>query len=250
MKFLLSTVSIMGLALSAHSASELADSGENLIDQWVQTEKSIVTEKVDWQERQAHTQQLTKLYEKELLLLEEELSKAGKNAGFVDEEAEVLKQSIKDSEKARLLAIDYLAQIKPRVLSLYQRLPHPLQQQLEDQHFILQNEVNNATVQDSLRATVKILQESARFDRSFVFEEHAIELNGETLRAKVMYLGLSCAFFQAGESFGKAIPSESGWVFTEESQLQKEITKAFAIQEKAVPSAFFKLPLQLRKEQP
>ena len=60
-----------------------------------------------------------------------------------------------------------------------------------------------------------------------------------------MYLGLSCAFFQAGEKFGKATPSEDGWVFQENPDLEKEIKKAFAIQEKAVPSSFFELPLQL-----
>lgn len=221
---------------------------EQLLSQWVQTEHLIVTEKLGWEERKEHTKQLSSLYQKELVLLAEELSKAGNNAAFVDADTEALKRSIRNSETARVLAIDFLQKLKPRLIDFYQDLPSPLQQQLKEQRFILENEVNNATVQDSLRAVIKILQESARFDRSFVFEEHTIELNGEMLRAKVMYLGLSGAFFQAGDVFGKAEPADGGWVFSEDAPLQKEISKAFAIQEKAVPSAFFTLPLQLGKE--
>lgn len=245
--FLLFTIPIIGFGLSPIANGQENLSGEDIIAQWVKTERLIVTEGLDWQSKQIRSAQLIELYEKELTLLNDELNKAGNNAAVVDEEAIALKQSIQQSEKARLIAIDYLKKIKPRIISLYQKLPNTLQQQLEAQDFILKNDVNNATLHDSLQAIIKILQETARFNRSYVFEEHPIELDGEMLRAKVMYLGLSCAFFQAGDKFGKAHPNENGWTFQQDPKLKKEIKKAFAIQEKAVASSFFELPLKLNK---
>lgn len=219
--------------------------GEDLIDQWVKTERLVVTERLDWEKRKVDSQQLMKLYQAELILLNEELDKTGKHATLFDENSESLKQSIKDSEAARLLAIHYLTQLKPKMLVLVMKFPNILQDQLNEQTFTLQNEVNNATVQDALRAMTKILQEAARFNRNYVFEEQSIELEGEMLRAKVMYLGLSCAFFQAGEKFGTAEPTKEGWVFKLNPNISKEVKKAFAIENKSVPSSFFKLPLRL-----
>jgi len=249
-KFFLFTLPIIGFGFSRVVNGQENVTPENIVDQWVKTERLIVTEELDWKSKQIRSSKLISLYEKELVLLNEELSKAGNNAIIVDDEAEKLKQSIQHSEKARLTAISYLSRIKPRITSLFNNLPTPLQQQLEDQNFILSNDVNNSTLHDSLKAIIKILQETARFDRSYVFEEQPIKLNEEMLRANVMYLGLSCAFLQAGEKYGTAQPSENGWIFQENAKLKKEIKKAFAIQEKAVASSFFELPLKLNKIQP
>ena len=157
-KFLLFKILILVFGLSSIVHGQESPSAEAMIDQWVKTERLIVTEELEWRESSAHSQQLIALYEKELSLLNEELSKAGKNAVVIDEEAESLKQSIQNSEGARLLAIKYLTQLKPRVENLYRKLPNTLQQQLEAQSFILKNDVNNATLSDSLQAIIKILQ--------------------------------------------------------------------------------------------
>ncbi|MBK1834149.1 DUF3450 family protein [Roseibacillus ishigakijimensis] len=217
---------------------------EDLVAQWLKTERLIAQEAADWKAEQAHTAQLLALYEDELALLDEELAQAGKNAPTVDEEAENLKARIAASEQARREAIQFLARLQPRVVALFARFPQPLQKQLEDDAFILEREVNNETLDETMRAIVKILQEAGRFNRSYVFEEHLISLKGEDLRAKVMYLGLSRGFFLAGKRAGSATPGDEGWVFRENDKLANTLEKAFLIQEKQVPSALIELPLQ------
>lgn len=220
---------------------------EAMIAQWVQTEKLITTEKLDWEKSSAQSQQLIDLYQKELSLLDKELNDTGKNVINVDDEAEALKQSIHTSEQARLSAIGYLNQIKPRVFSLYKKLPDHLQKELEEPYLALGNEVTNSNLSDSLQAVIKIQQETARFNRSYTFGEQTIELSGQKLHAKTLYLGLSCGFFQAGETYGKITPTENGWVFTEQPSIKKELKKAFALEQKTIPSCFFELPLQLNE---
>jgi len=217
---------------------------QDLVSQWLQTERLISKESLDWREEKAHISQLLDLYEKELTLLNEELSKAGKNASLVDEEAEALKENLKQSEDARRKAIASLSAIKPRVQKLLARFPEPLQMQLLDEEFILSEKVTNANSGEIFRAIIKILQEASRFHRSFTFEEQEILLNDETYRAKVMYLGLNRGFFLAGEKAGTTSSSADGWTFTERNELAGELRKAFAIQTKETPSAFFELPLK------
>ena len=78
---------------------------KNLVTHWLQTERLLAHEATDWKREQEHTNQLLELYDKELKLLKEELSKSGQNAGLIDEEAETLKKSIAASEVLSLIHI-------------------------------------------------------------------------------------------------------------------------------------------------
>ncbi|MGB0326705.1 MAG: DUF3450 family protein [Akkermansiaceae bacterium] len=215
-----------------------------LVEQWLGTERLLSKEAGDWLAEKDHTNQLLELYRKELALLDKELAAAGKNAGLVDEEAETLKAKVQASETARRQAIAFLTKIKPRVTKLVGRFPVPLQDTVEQEAFSLKSEVTNENAAEILRSLIKILQDAARFNRSFTFDEEEITLNGESYAAKMMYFGLSRAYFLAGEKAGLAIPGEDGWTFQERNELAGELTRAFAIQAKETQSGFFTVPLK------
>ena len=216
----------------------------DLVAQWLQTERLLSQEAEDWKAEQEHTNQLLELYRKELTLLDQELAAAGKNAGLIDKEAETLKEKIAASETARRKAITFLNVLKPRLLVLAQKFPAPLKDSIEEQTLGLKNEVTNKNAAEALRSVVKILQEASRFNRTFTFNEELIELGGETYTAKVMYFGLSRAYFLAGQKAGLATPGQDGWTFVERNELAPELTKAFAIHAKEIPSGFFTVPLK------
>jgi len=221
-------------------------SGEDLVEQWLETERLIVEEKAAWERTQKSSQQLLTLYKEELALLDEELLKAGQSAPETDAEVEKQKAIIEATEKARLIAMQQLTLFQPKALTLFDKLPKPLQQQLEADQLLLQDSISNQNIDDVLRAAVRVLSEAAKFDRAFLFEEHEISLAGEKFRAKVMYLGLSRAFFIAGKRAGFGEPTDKGWVFTERPELKSSIEKAFAVKSKELPSALFELPLKVR----
>jgi len=232
-------------AQEENKAPENEVTAKDLVAHWLQTKRLIAHEAAEWKGEREHINQLLDLYNKELTLLNEELSKSGNNAGLIDEEAEALKKSVKASETARRETIAYLAKIKPRMLDLVARFPNPLQDQLDPEFAALkETEITNATSGDTLRAMLKILQDASRFNRSFAFEEQEISLNNSSYRAKVMYFGLSRAYFQAGNIAGEMLPGEKEWSITERKELLPALKKAFAIQVKESPSAFFKLPLK------
>ncbi len=218
---------------------------KNLVTHWLQTERLLAHEATDWKGEQEHINQLLELYDKELKLLKEELSKTGQNAGLIDEEAEALKKSIAASEVSRLRTIEFLAKIKPRIFALAARFPAPLQAQLDVEIATLgETKVSNKTSSATLRAMLKILQDASRFNRSFTFDEQEISLKDSSYRAKVMYLGLSRAYFLAGDLAGEMLPGEKQWRINERSELLPELKKAFAIQAKEMPSTFFNVPLK------
>ena len=218
---------------------------KNLVTHWLQTERLLAHEATDWKGEQEHINQLLELYDKELKLLKEELSKTGQNAGLIDEEAEALKKSIAASEVSRRRTIEFLAKIKPRIIALTARFPAPLQAQLDVEIATLgETEVSNKASSATLRAMLKILQDASRFNRSFTFDEQEISLKDSSYRAKVMYFGLSRAYFLAGDLAGEMLPGEKQWRINERSELLPELKKAFAIQAKEMPSTFFNVPLK------
>ena len=76
------------------------------------------------------------------------------------------------------------------------------------------------------------------------FDEQEISLKDSSYRAKVMYFGLSRAYFMAGDLAGEMLPGEKQWRINERSELLPELKKAFAIQAKEMPSTFFNVPLK------
>ncbi len=243
------TVLTFGCALISLSAQDAPSeqktvSDQDIVSQWLHTERLIASEATQWQEENTHLSQLLSLYQKELSLLQEELSKAGKNASLIDTEAEELKSKITASEEARRALISYLNQLRPRVTSLISRFPEPLQDQLLDQSAILAKKVTNTNADSAFRSIVRVLQDAESFNRGFVIEQQEITLGDTNYHANVMYFGLSRAYFLAGEKAGIALPGQNGWTFTERNELADELEKAFAIQAKETPSAYFSVPLQ------
>ena len=235
----------IGNVLQGQEGEKKVVTAKNLVTHWLQTERLLAHEAIDWQDEQKHTNQLLELYDKELTLLNEELSKTGQNAGLIDEEAETLKNSIAASEASRRRTIEFLAKIKPRIVALAARFPAPLQAQLDTEIATLgETKVSNKTSSAILRAILKILQDASRFNRSFSFDEQEISLKDSSYRAKVMYFGLSRAYFLAGDLAGEMLPGEKQWSVNERSELLPGLKKAFAIQAKEMPSTFFNMPLK------
>ena len=101
-------------------------SSRELIRQWVQTERIISEEKTIWQVEKERMQDLLDIYQKELKLLDEELSQAGASAGLVDENKQKLEAGLAQYREARQLLTAAMARLLPRMQALTARFPRPL----------------------------------------------------------------------------------------------------------------------------
>jgi len=223
---------------------------EALITQWVKTESLLSKEATAWQEKKAHLNLLSEVFTEQVKVLNEELEAASyDNSNFAKEKAN-LESSLTESQSARTSLIQFIKKTVPRVKKVSQLLPEPLAQELDPDILTLEQNIENDNVREVLRATLKILQRSEQFNRNFTYHEQELELSGKPYRAQIIYMGLSCAFFKAGDKYGMGYPNSGAWRFELRPELAQQIEKGFAVQQAKSPSALFKLPLQIKEVQP
>jgi hypothetical protein len=222
-----------------------------LIRQWVQTERLLSEEKTTWQVEKSRMQELLDLYQKELTLLNEEISKAGTSAGTLDGRQETLKKEIKEYRDAQRLLADTLSRLLPRLQSMIPRLPQPLQDEiLADSELLLSPDAMEKP-RDVLKSMLAVMAASGRFNRSISVVEETRQLSGgKKMTVDVIYLGLARAYYasDAGHTAGVGKPGKEGWQWQEQADLAKEIRRAIAVYRKDSPPQLIQLPISLSDE--
>jgi len=235
--FLLSPLFLSALPLVAQETSKtepVAPSMDpvatrELIAQWVKTERVISEEKTNWQVEKKRMQDLLDLYQKELTLLNEEISKAGTSAEMVDERKETWSKEVKEYRDAQRLLADTVARLLPRIRGLIVRLPEPLLERVAADADLLNASEALAKPRDVLKAMLSVMAESGRFNRTItVVEETHTQSDGKKMTVDVIYLGLARAFYasSAGDTAGVGVPGKTGWAWEAKPDLADDIRKA------------------------
>lgn len=247
MKILTSILSLF-LVLEIHSQEEVKQSelSQQLIREWVATEKLLGQEKSEWLAEKAHVSQMLDLYVKELTKRNEELEKTGKAAASVDETQQKLETAIKDALEQRKKLADYLRKLQPRFQAIVKKFPESLQQELANDIEVLNGKTEDKNARDLLQAMINTLEAAARFNRGIYRASEAVTIGEVTLQAQVMYLGLGRAFFVVGDKAGIGMPAKDGWEWKRDDSLAASITKAMDIQEKKTHPQLIKLPVQVK----
>lgn len=235
----------MGHAQEAEKVASHVEA-EALIKQWITTENLISKEATEWKVKKNHFANLSEIFSEQVKVLDADLEAAQWEDSDFEKETESLKLSISSSEDARKATISFMQSAVPKVIELTKAFPEPLKKELELDIELLGEDVTNTNVREVLRTVIKVLQSSERFNRAFNFYKQVLEIEGEQYQAQVIYLGLSSAFFKAGKKYGIGKPSKDGWNFEEKPELSTDIEKGFAVHEGSVPSALFKLPLEVK----
>ncbi|MBK1830492.1 DUF3450 family protein [Verrucomicrobiaceae bacterium R5-34] len=222
-----------------------------LIRQWVQTERLLSEEKNDWQVEKQRMQDLLDLYQKELKLLNEEIEKAGSSAGLVDSRKSKLESELKEFRDAQRLMADTMARLLPRIKSIIQRLPAPLQDELAADIDFLTSAEAMGKPRDVLKSMLSVLSGAGQFNRTITLGEETRTLqSGQKMTVDVLYLGLARAYFAttSGETAGIGQPGKEGWVWQDQADLADDIRQAIAVYRKDKQPQLIKLPVGVSAE--
>jgi len=220
-----------------------------LIRQWVKTERIISDEKTSWQAEKKQMQDLLDLYQKELKLLNEELSKAGGAAGMVDHQKETWDKELKEYRDAQNLLRETMARLLPRMRRLFVFLPEPLLDRVTADVDVLKAPDALEKPRDVLKAMLSVLAESGRFNRTVtVVEETHMLPDGKKMTVEVVYFGLARAYYasKSGSTACVGVPGKNGWVWEARPELADDIRKAISVYHKDSQPQLIKLPISLK----
>jgi len=248
-----------GIQLSAQEKKSLPSDApvfdptatRELIRQWVLTERLVSEAKTTWQVEKQRMQELLDVYQKELVLLDEEIAKAGTSVGMVDEQKVTYQKELKDYRAAQRLLSEALVRLLPRVRSLVLQLPQSLQDDLALESKLLKSPDALVKPREALKSVLAVMAMSGRFNRSItVVEETRTMSGGKKMTVDVIYLGLARAYYAAesGDTAGIGTPGKDGWQWQEKPELADDVRQTLAIYQKESQPQLIKLPISLSDE--
>lgn len=241
--FLIFSFILFSLGLHAQITDPAIVELRQSISKIVDTQTLESEERLEWESRKAEMAALLDLHQRELKLLDEELSAAGQSAPGHAETTETLASEIETLKAARRLASEAVARNAPRALALAKSFPPPLLKDAEPEIASLQASKPSDEPREALQAILSMLAKAHQFNRRFTrhFEVR------EGREVEVLYLGLARAYYAgSGDSAGTGQPGPDGWTWQPRPKLRRELLTAFDILDKKRPPAMVTLPFQIQ----
>ncbi|MGE9267727.1 MAG: DUF3450 family protein [Verrucomicrobiales bacterium] len=214
-----------------------------VISKMVEVKSQTSAEKSDWAERKEAITDLLELHQKERKLLSEELEEAGTSAQPFDEKKQAAEAAIAELKVLRQETSQVVVKERERSLSLLNRLPAPLQEELLAERDTLEGWRPGDEPRKALQAILGVVGQATQFNRRVTVVNE--ERGGEEVA--VLYLGLARAYYAspAGKA-GIGEPGATGWEWTERDALHGAVRNALDQLDEKRPPELVKLPLQVR----
>jgi hypothetical protein len=220
-----------------------------IIEEWVKTKQLISEEKNIWKSENAALIDLEDALVKEIDELEEKLLQfEEENIGATKQRADLSNRKEK-AKNASILFYERMQKIEKEVKSTENLLPTPLRDRLSIFYEKIDSQgVNSLPLRNRLDATIGLLQNIHFFHRSVHLERQEFSLDdGKSREFRVLYFGLGVAYFvnDSGTVAGWGKPLTTGWQWTRNDELAKEITTGVSMIENRTLPRFIQLPLPL-----
>ena len=227
------------------------DSTRSVLEQWVETRKSIAEVRSDWVVEKEIIEGSVEAFERELETLAKQLSQVDGGSSQTDKEladAEAEKKALRLASDALKVSV---AKLETRVKALAPGFPSPVIEKIEPLfNRIPENpEETKLGLSARLQNVVGILNELDKFNGSLtVASELRKTEGGAEVQTRVLYVGLSQAFFidKTGEFCGYGISSPQGWSWTTQPDLGPAIAKVIGVYENSEPATFVGLPISVK----
>lgn len=213
-----------------------------IVKKTIETELTTSEEKRDWKNQEALLQELIKLYETELTLINEELEASGDITENLDSTAEDLKTKTAELERQRKEIHKRSKAQAERLLTITKRFPQPLQEEIATDEAVLVSRESN--VRDIITSMISILKSASQFNRTVNYSNLIEEVEGKKRQMRVLYLGLGQAYYISGDTAGIGKPVDGKWSWTEIPDSKANIDKAIAVYQKTRRPELIKLPVQ------
>ena len=243
---------LLMLIPSLSSAAELLDETKALVQEWVRTEQLISQENRQWREEKSSIEDLLSILEAEQRVLNEQISLAQETATRADEERAALVEQLSAYQAISGELEDRVSEYERQLMVLQPRLPGALQRELAPRFSRIENpdQANLRSLSERVQIITSLLAEIGAFDSTVVLTTEIIPV-AETgdIEARVMYLGLSRAYFVNGNGSGAGvgIPGAAGWQWQQINELAAEISEAMDVYESRVSPQLVELPIQVSR---
>lgn len=215
-----------------------------LVEQWLDVERTLSHEKSEWLVQKEHGEEMKKLYQAELDLIETELNAAG-DAYKVDQaKIDELERFVKKSSTERAKLRERLVKQIEDTQMLYMLFPEVLQTSLLSEYKVLADD--ELDLRGDVMALTNILKGAVKFNNTVTYAEEFHEVAGVERQLQILYWGLGAAYYISGDTAGRGKFSDGGWKWSEDSAVFSETSRAIAIYQKTARPDLVKLPVEVK----
>lgn len=216
----------------AGASPEALDSARSAVREWVEAEKALSREQLDWKSEKENLRDLIAVAETRVERLEEELEKSEESISAADERrTELLDREEKAEAKAARI-VDFLGEAESGLHDLRPRLPSPLREEMAGPYQRLEDPGSGESdrVSERMQAVVALLTKIREFDGTVTVDERVRTLPGASDRQNVrtLWFGLGQAYYLAPEDAGYGVPGEEAWTWRSDPDLSGRINEAMA----------------------
>lgn len=232
------------------AAQQNAKVTQDLVQQWVTTEKRIAESTNDWALEKEIIKDSIAALKEEKAKLEQDIAEAKDSAGEAEKKrAELLEEKEKLQATSDAIAKN-IATYEKQLLALAPRLPKPLQTAIKTPLGRIPQGEEAEKVSISIRTQniVAILNEMDKFNNVVTKETAIQELEGGvTAEVTTLYFGLAGAYFSnpEGTYAGVGKPGPQGWVWTPTPDQSEQILKLLAVFDRRVQATYVDVPFTI-----
>ena len=221
----------------------------SVIEQWVDVERKISSEKAKWESDKASMENLIELFKQEKILLEEQLDEA---ESFTSEAENKRLEYAERNEAIKALENEVLESIiasEKSLKTLLPLLPKPLQEELSPLFNSLPDnpEKSKAAIGSRIQPVVAILTQIQKFDQVDTIVEGFQEFEaGRTVQTETIYFGLGAAYYvdKANDHAGIGVLTENGWEWEIQDDLAPQLRNFVEIYRGSKQAEYIQLPVQ------
>ncbi len=251
LSFLLLVTSLIATVVQGQDIDDVRDT----LKEWVAVEKTISQEQADWVAEKALLNDLLSSLDQEERILRETISASQQDTSRADEERLELISRQEAYEQSATVFQERLSLYEMQARQLIPRLPTLLKDEIAPMvNRLYLTEGANYSLSERAQTLVSILSAVQDFDSAItVGTEIRTLASGEQVEVKVLFLGLSRAYFAdtakrtAGIGGPVAGGSDEGWQWREQDDLADDIIRAIDIYENRESPALISLPLEIER---
>lgn len=255
-------IAMAGWCAAGASAQEKVDAGFSkgrnaatleetrlTMDKWIETQQILSKERKDWAQSREILAARIDVVKRELATLTEKTKTAETTVTEAGKKRADLERESAQLEATATLLGDAVTAMEAEVRKTFQRLPEPVQTKLQPlfQRIPDDTKKTRVSIAERFQNVLGILGEihKASSDITVGYEVHELA-NGKPAEVKVLYVGLSQAYYVSarGEA-GIGRPTANGWKWEPANAIADQVVTALEIIQGKQSPAFVPLPVKL-----
>jgi len=218
---------------------------QSTLEQWVKTRQLISEEQAAWEVEKSTLAGLNEVRLRESAQLDEFIAAAGERVTELDAKRAAFDKEETDLKTWRAGMEKQVASLEQQIRPLLARFPAPLRGKVEEALIRLESPDPDQPLQNRTRDILLVLQAYLEFQNTLTVESDIREIAGARREVAILYLGMAQAWYVDidGKHSGYGVPSDKGWVWTEDNSIASRVRAAIEIQARRAAPTFVELPL-------